>query len=119
MGKVIVIDDDVVGEVVAVAPKTVTIDTIQEEIVLDRPDIIDSIVSVKGPDNDLDFQVHQYKVKARDAGVDACWSELLEAISRMFAAGSIEPTADCAWILDDDVIAEAVNKDLLDSVAEA
>lgn len=121
VGKVVVLDDHI-GRVVEISDSHVMLDTLCGNIEsVSRDDLSIPTVDfeINSNDEDLEIMIKKFELRCEEVGVEANWSDLIDAIGRLYAKGEIQPTADCTWTITDEVIDEALSAYFFTEIAEA
>lgn len=104
LGRVVVVGEHA-GVVVECSVDALVLDTIVERVELARPKRVDTLLDVQF---DADT-IGAFERACVGSGLIPSWHALIESIGRLYARGEIEPTGDCAWVLDEHVVDEAVD----------
>ena len=106
-------DDELLGRVVVVGEHAgvvtkadggeLTIDTIADWVEVSRPKRVDSLLDVR-----CGSWLEVFERRCVESNFVPSWHPLIEAIGRLYARSEIEPTGDCAWVLDERVVDEAL-----------
>ena len=97
------------GLVVSETEADMVIDTIRSLVTLGQTVKVTSSLDIVAPnESSIDMVIEDYKTQAVNMGVDANWSDVVEAIGLLYAESIIQTRADFAWEISPIVIEKAL-----------